>query len=58
MELQSIIYDFCIISTILFISKIIRIKCSIIQHFYIPSALIAGFLGLVGGKKYIKYIAI
>ena len=41
-----ILYDFCIMAALLLISKIIRVKVKFIQKLYIPSALIAGFIGL------------
>ena len=43
----NIIYDICIMSALMLIAKIIRTKIKIIQKLYIPSALVAGFLGFV-----------
>lgn len=46
----NIVYDFCIMSAIIFIAKLLRIKIKAFQKLHIPTALIAGFIGLVFGK--------
>ena len=46
----NIVYDFCIMSAIIFIAKLLRIKIKVFQKLHIPTALIAGFIGLVFGK--------
>lgn len=46
----AMLYDICLMSLLIFISKIIRIKVKLFQKLYIPTALIAGFLGIIGGK--------
>lgn len=43
------LYDICIISALIFVAKIIRTKITLLQKLFIPSALIAGFLGIVLG---------
>ena len=43
----TVLCDFCMMSALLFVAKIIRAKVGFIQRLYIPSALIAGFLGLI-----------
>ena len=48
----NIIYDICIMSALMLIAKIISTKIKIIQKLYIPSALVAGFLGLLLGKQF------
>lgn len=45
----ALLYDVCIMSLLIFISKIIRTKITFLQNLYIPTALIAGFLGILGG---------
>ncbi len=45
----SLLYDFCIMSLLLFIGKVMRSKIRFFQNIYIPSALIAGILGVIGG---------
>ena len=45
----SLLYDICLMSLLIFIAKIIRTKVKLFQNFYIPTALIAGFLGVIGG---------
>ena len=52
----NILYDFCIMSALLFVSKLIRAKVRFIQKLYIPSALIAGFLGLFLGKQFLNIL--
>lgn len=52
----NILYDFAIISALLIVAKIIRAKVKFIQKLYIPSALIAGFLGLFLGKQFLNIL--
>ena len=52
----NIIYDICIMSVLMLIAKIIRTKVRIIQKLYIPSALLAGFLGLLLGKQFLNIL--
>lgn len=47
----TVLYDFCLMSALFVVSKIIRAKVRFIQRLYIPTALIAGFLGLLLGKQ-------
>lgn len=47
----TVLFDFCLISALLFVSKIIRAKIPFIQRLYIPTALLAGFLGLALGPQ-------
>lgn len=53
MELHAVnlVYDFCLMSLLMFLSKIIRIKVKVVQRLFIPSALIAGLLGLALGEQ-------
>lgn len=53
MEIHAVnlVYDFCLMSVLLFLSKIIRIKVKVVQTLFVPSALIAGFLGLILGEQ-------
>lgn len=51
-----ILYDFCIISVLLLIAKIIRVKIKLVQKLYIPTSLIAGFLGLFCGKYFLNVL--
>lgn len=46
----SLLYDVCIISALIVVAKIIRAKVTLLQNLYIPTALIAGFLGVILGK--------
>lgn len=40
----------------IFLAKIIRSKVKFIQRLYVPSALIAGFLGLILGKQFLNIL--
>lgn len=53
MELHAVdlLYDFCIMSVLLMVSKVIRVKVKAAQDLFIPSALIAGFLALLLGDQ-------
>lgn len=48
--------DFALMSCLLFIAQILRSKVKVLQIFYIPSSLIAGFLGLFGGPQFLNII--
>ena len=41
----NLLYDIAWMSALMLIAKVIRSKISFIQKLYIPSALIAGFMG-------------
>jgi len=49
--------DFAWMSILLFIAQLIRAKFRWIQNLYLPTAMIAGFLGLFLGKSMLSYIA-
>ena len=53
MELRAVdlLYDFCMMSVLLMVSKVIRVKIKAVQNLFIPSALIAGFLALLLGEQ-------
>lgn len=50
------LYDLCMMSVLLFVGKVIRAKVRFVQKLYIPSALIAGFLGLFLGKQFLDIL--
>lgn len=52
----SLLYDVACMSALLFLAKIIRSKVKFIQRLYVPSALIAGFLGLILGKQFLNVL--
>lgn len=52
----SLLYDVACMSALLFLAKIIRSKVKFVQKLYIPSALIAGFLGLIFGKQFLNVL--
>ena len=52
----NILYDFCIMSALLFISKIIRSRVKFVQKLYIPSSLLAGIIGLFCGKYFLNIL--
>ena len=52
----SLLYDIGCISVLMLIAKVIRSKVKLIQRLYIPSALIASFLGLFLGKQFLNIL--
>ncbi|MBX9033639.1 sodium/glutamate symporter [Gordonibacter massiliensis (ex Traore et al. 2017)] len=56
MQLTDFLFDFCIMSALLLVAKVIRAKVGFLQRLYIPSALIAGFLGLFLGKQFLNIV--
>lgn len=53
---EGFLMDFCIMSLLLFIAQLMRSKIRFFQSFYIPSSLIAGFLGLFGGSQFLNIL--
>lgn len=52
----NILYDFCLMSGLLFVAKIIRSRVKFIQKLYIPSSLLAGVIGLFCGKYFLNIL--
>lgn len=52
----SMLLDFCIMSGLLFIAQMMRSKIKFLQNYYIPSSLVAGFLGLFGGPQFLNIL--
>lgn len=52
----NLLYDVAWMSALLLIAKIIRSKVRFVQRLYIPSALIAGFMGLFAGRQFLNLI--
>lgn len=48
---EDLFLDFCIMSSLMFISKLIRLKVKFLQKHFIPTALIAGVLAFLAGKS-------
>lgn len=48
--MTTIVMDFAWASVILLIAKLIRVKIPFIQKLYLPTPLLAGILGIIGGK--------
>lgn len=53
---SGVLFDFCWMALLLFVSQLIRSRIRVIQKLYIPSALIAGILGLFAGKFFLNII--
>ncbi len=49
----TLLTDFAIISVCLFIAQIMRSKIKFFQNFFVPSSLIAGFIGLFAGSQFL-----
>lgn len=58
MDFYSVIMDFFWVSVILFAAKIIREHVKVLQNFFIPASLIAGFIAWVLGPYGLKVIPI
>lgn len=53
---ENLFVDFCIMSVLLVVSNIIRMKVKFFQNHFVPTALIAGVLGAIGGKHCLNII--
>lgn len=51
-----LLYDIAWMSALLLVAKVIRSKVRFVQRLYIPSALIAGFIGLFAGNQFLNVI--
>lgn len=49
--------DFALMSILLFIAQLIRANVRWVQNLYLPTAMIAGFLGLFLGQSFLGYIS-
>lgn len=49
----NMLMDFALMSILLFIAQLLRAKVKLIQNLYLPSSLIAGFLGLFLSKQFL-----
>ncbi len=52
----TMLMDFALMSILLFIAQILRSRVKLIQNLYLPSSLIAGFLGLFLGKQFLNIL--
>lgn len=57
MTLTEVLLDFAMVSFLLIVSSYLRRKIKILQHFYIPAALIAGALGILLGPQVLGKIS-
>jgi len=53
----SVLVDFALMSLLLFIAQIIRAKVEWVQNLYLPTAMIAGFMGLFFGSSFLSYVS-
>lgn len=51
-----VLVDFGIISTLILASHLLRNRSKLLQNTYVPSAVIAGMLGLLGGPQFLDII--
>lgn len=49
-------FDVCIMSALLLVSQVIRTRVKFLQNWFIPSALLAGFFGIILGKFCLNWI--
>lgn len=53
----TMLMDFALMSALLFVAQIIRSKVRWVQNLYLPTAMIAGFMGLFLGNSFLGYIS-
>ena len=51
MSVTDVLMDFAIASLLILVGQLIRAKVRIVQKFFIPASMIAGFIGLALGKQ-------
>ena len=56
MTVTDLLLDFCIMSALLLLAKVLRVHVGLLQRLYIPSPLIAGFLGLFLGRQFLNVL--
>ncbi len=47
--------DFALMSVLLFIAQLMRAKIKLVQNLYIPSSILAGFMGLILSSQFLGY---
>lgn len=52
-----VLVDFGIISTLILLAHLLRNRIKLLQNAYIPSSIIAGLLGLLGGPQFLDILA-
>jgi len=53
----TLLIDFALMSVLLFIAQLIRANVRWVQNIYLPTSIIAGFLGLFLGRSFLGYIS-
>jgi ESS family glutamate:Na+ symporter len=48
--------DYCLISILLLLSHLLRFKSGLLQRIYLPTPIIAGLLGLIGGEQFLAIL--
>lgn len=56
MNIYDLFMDFAIASSLILIGQLLRAKVSFFQRFFIPSSMIAGFLGLIFGGQLLNIL--
>lgn len=56
MTVYTLLVDFTIASLLILAGQLIRAKVPFIQKFFIPSSLLAGFMGLILGKNFLNLL--
>lgn len=51
-----LVFDLAYASILLLVAKIIRVKIPFVQKTYIPTPLLAGLIGIIGGKYFLNII--
>lgn len=56
MSVYDLLIDFAIASALILVGQLIRAKVKFFQEFFIPASMIAGFLGLFLGKRFLNVL--
>ena len=56
MTVYTVLLDFAIASALILLGQLIRAKVPLIQKFFIPSSLMAGFIGLLLGGEFLNVL--
>ena len=58
MSVTDFLMDFAFASLFILLGQLIRAKVRFIQRFFIPSSMIAGFLGLIAGDQVLNVVGL
>lgn len=56
MTVYTVLTDFALASFLILVGQLLRAKVPLIQKYFIPSSLMAGFLGLFAGREFLNIL--